>query len=371
MKFHKFKIGEICTIVRGTYPTMKTPPGPYPLVVTASFRRSADSYQLEGPLVCVPLISSTGHGDAALHRVHYQEGKFALADLLVALLPKNPNLFDSKYLYHLLMARKEEYFVPLMLGTANVSLKEKDIAGVEIPLPPLVEQRRIVAKIDELAGKIEEANKLKIEIDRTFRQLLQSAFAKITKGSKFMKMSEVAPITRRPIDVDLASQYPELGIRSFGNGTFHKPALNGMAVGNKKMFQIEPGDLIFNNVFAWEGAVAVAKAEDWGRFGSHRFITCLPKKELGTSEFLCFYFLTAEGLEKLGQASPGGAGRNRTLGLEALSKIEVPVPQIEHQIWFGLLQAKVESLKKYQGQTITELDTLLPSILDKAFKGEL
>jgi type I restriction enzyme S subunit len=257
------------------------------------------------------------------------------------------------------------------MGDRRRTLNPESLLSCTIPLPHLEEQRRIVAKIDELAAKIEEAKNLKVEIDRTFRQLLQSAFAKITRSSKFMKMSEVAPITRRPIDVDVTSEYPELGIRSFGNGTFHKPALNGMVVGNKKMFQIEPGNLVFNNVFAWEGAVAVAKAEDSGRFGSHRFITCLPKKELVTSEFLCFYFLTAEGLERLGQASPGGAGRNRTLGLEALSKIEVPVPQIENQNWFDLLQTIVESLKNHQRQTIAELDALLPSILDKAFKGEL
>ena len=92
------------------------------MVVTADFRRSASTYQLEGPAVCVPLISSTGHGDAAIHRVHYQEGKFALANLLVALLPNDSSVCNAKYLYHLLMARKDELLVPLMLGTANVSL---------------------------------------------------------------------------------------------------------------------------------------------------------------------------------------------------------------------------------------------------------
>lgn len=107
--------------------------------------------------------SSTGHGDAALHRVHYQEGKFALANLLVALIPYNLNLCDSKYLYHLLMAKKDEYFVPLMSGTANVSLKIQDIASVEIPLPPFEVQQRIVARIEKLAAKIEEARGLRRE----------------------------------------------------------------------------------------------------------------------------------------------------------------------------------------------------------------
>ena len=66
----------------------------------SSFRRSAESYQIDGAAVCVPLISSTGHGDAALHRVHYEEGKFAVANLLVALIPKDPTHCDAKYLYH-------------------------------------------------------------------------------------------------------------------------------------------------------------------------------------------------------------------------------------------------------------------------------
>jgi hypothetical protein len=36
-------------------------------------------------------------------------------------------------------------------------------------------------------------------------------------------------------------------------------------IGNKRIFEIEPGELVFNNVFAWEGAIAVAKAGDKGR----------------------------------------------------------------------------------------------------------
>ena len=35
------------------------------------------------------------------------------------------------------------------------------------------------------------------------------------------------------------------------------------------------------------------------------------------------------------------------------------------------LQVRVDALKKLQAETAAELDALLPSILDKAFKGEL
>ncbi len=257
-------------------------------------------------------------------------------------------------------------------GTTNrVRLKEDRFLSSQIPLPPLSEQQRIVARIEELAGKIGEAKGLREGTVADEQRLLSASFSKLVAGSKLRTMEEVAPITRRPVLIKTEQAYHELGIRSFGKGAFHKPPLKGIDVGSKKLFCIEPGDLVFSNVFAWEGAVAVARIEDVGRVGSHRFIACVPKKGTVTAKFLCFYFLTEEGLKKLGDASPGGAGRNRTLGLEALSKIQVPLPPYEKQLWFDSLQAKVDELKKLQADTAAELAALLPSILDKAFKGEL
>lgn len=201
--------------------------------------------------------------------------------------------------------------------------------------------------------------------------MLLGSFQKVTKAAPRVLMRYVAPLVRRPVNVDPEALYPELGIRSFGNGTFHKPELSGLEIGGKRIFKIEPDDLLFNNVFAWEGAIAVARSEDVGRFGSHRFITCVPKEDMATSHFLCFYFLTNEGLELIRAASPGGAGRNRTLGLEALANIPVPVPDIHAQLWFDGLQAQVYELKKLQAETAAELDALLLSVLDKALKGKL
>jgi type I restriction enzyme S subunit len=180
-------------------------------------------------------------------------------------------------------------------------------------------------------------------------------------------MADVAPLVRREIEVDLEGSYPELGIRSFDKGTFHKPPLDGADVGSKRLFRIEPGDLVFSNVFAWEGAIAVAKPEDIGRFGSHRFITCLADAKKVSPEFLRYYFLTSEGLEKIGEASPGGAGRNRTLGLEKLMAIHVPIPKLAKQQAFDELQAKVAAIKAKHTETRRELKALLPSMLENIF----
>jgi type I restriction enzyme S subunit len=139
-------------------------------------------------------------------------------------------------------------------------------------------------------------------------------------------LGEVAELVRRPVEVDIDGLYPELGVRSFGRGTFHKPPLTGADAGSKRLFLIETGDLVFNIVFAWEGAVAVAGPNDNGRFGSHRFLTFVPNPKRADAGFIKAWFSTPAGLEVLGRASPGGAGRNRTLGIEAASRMPVPMP---------------------------------------------
>ena len=257
-------------------------------------------------------------------------------------------------------------------GTTNrVRLKENCFAEIRVSLPPLNEQRNIVAKIESLSSKIDEARQLRQAIQNDAQAMLRSAFQQIIKNAEYCSMAEVAPIIRRPVVVELESGYQELGVRSFGKGTFHKPVLNGIDVGTKKLYRIFPGDLVFSNVFAWEGAIAVVQPEDADRVGSHRFITCVAKKGITTPEFLCFYLLTDEGIEKVRAASPGGAGRNRTLGLNKLEKIEVPIPTYDKQLWFNRLQTQVAAIQQTQTDNQVELDALLPSLLSKAFKGAL
>lgn len=140
-------IGDVCTITRGRSSSTTTPPGPYPLIVTAAEPKTSADYQFEGPAVCIPLISSLGHGKAALHRIHYCTGRFALANLLVALQPNDEEELDAKFLYHALDLKRSD-LAALMRGAANVGMKPEDIAQFCIPLPPLEVQREIVAEIE-------------------------------------------------------------------------------------------------------------------------------------------------------------------------------------------------------------------------------
>lgn len=253
-------------------------------------------------------------------------------------------------------------------GTTNRRyLQEDTFLRLEVRLPPLREQHAIVSRLDTLADKVRQVNEHLDAIERDADRLLAVRFRDAIAHASMRPMAEVAPLVRREIAIELESSYPELGIRSFGKGTFHKPPLSGADVGTKRLFSIEPGDLLFSNVFAWEGAIAIAQAEDAGRFGSHRFITCRVDPELSSAEFLRYYFLTDAGLEKIGEASPGGAGRNRTLGLEKLMAIQVPIPSPATQRTFDALQTKVAELKA-RHVTIRQANyALIPATLERLF----
>lgn len=257
-------------------------------------------------------------------------------------------------------------------GTSGKNrIRPEQFLAVEIPLPPLAEQRRIVGRIEALAAKIAEARGLSNATLTDGQNLLLSVYAKLIASADWRPMRNVAPLVRRPVVSEPTAEYLELGVRSFGKGTFHKAPVSGASLGDKRIFSIRPDDLLFNIVFAWEGAVAVARPEDEGRVGSHRFLTCVPQRDTATSPFLCFHFLTEAGLRQLGEASPGGAGRNRTLGLKALESINVPVPPVERQRWFDSIQARIGAIRRLQAETAAELDALLPAVLDRAFKGGL
>jgi type I restriction enzyme S subunit len=167
--------------------------------------------------------------------------------------------------------------------------------------------------------------------------------------------------------------YREIGIRSFGNGVFHKAPTSGLEIGDKRVFAVEPGDLLFNIVFAWEGATAVASEAERGMIGSHRFLTCVTDKSKADARFLNYWFTQAEGRDQLLRASPGGAGRNRTLGVEKLAAIHVPLPPLNEQrrivARIEELAAKVEEARGLRRCLDSETRSLPRAILSSDKSG--
>jgi type I restriction enzyme S subunit len=143
-------LGDLCQLVKGTSAISRTKPGPYPLVTTGEERKSADNFQFDTEAVCIPLISSTGHGHASLKRIHYQEGRFALANLLAAALVRDRRTLSPKFLARYLSYTKDRFIVPLMTGAANMNISIDRLATVPVALPSFDEQEKIVALLDSV-----------------------------------------------------------------------------------------------------------------------------------------------------------------------------------------------------------------------------
>ena len=252
----------------------------------------------------------------------------------------------------------------------NRTLGVEKLGEIKIPLPPVEMQRALIARLEALTGKTRQVEAQLDAVERDAEHLLALRFRDAIAHAPLRQMADAAPVIRREQTIDLKGSYPELGIRSFGKGTFHKPPLSGSEVGTKRLYRIEAGDLLFSNVFAWEGAIAIAQGADSGRFGSHRFITSKAQPGVTTAEFLRYYFLTEAGLLKIGDASPGGAGRNRTLGLEKLVALEVPIPPLPAQQAFNELQAQVAALKAKHTAIRQANAALLPATLERIFQSE-
>lgn len=129
------RIDELCDIRDGMTPNMGATPGDFVLVVPAEDRKSADHWDFDGKAVCVPLVSSAGHGKADIKRVHYQEGKFALASTMCAVFSKDEDVLRTKFLHLFLSETCDDLLVPLMCGATNVTMASAQLKDVLIPLP--------------------------------------------------------------------------------------------------------------------------------------------------------------------------------------------------------------------------------------------
>ena len=284
MEFVKLK--ELCDFEKGSTGLAKAVPGDYTLVTTRAERKSCDEYQFDTKAVCIPLVSSTGHGHASLKNVHYQEGKFALGSILVALTSKDDNRLDIQFLHLYLSQLKDEVLVPLMSGAANVALSVKKVQGIEIPLPVIERQQEIVERFKSI---VIEKDELKSELThqqtllrKLRQQILQEAIegkltadwraqnpdlepssellkriaaekVQLVKNKKIKKQKTLRPVSdeEKPFDLPLGWEWCRMGeLSSISSGKgFLKSEYTSSGV---KLFQIANVSL---GVTSWDKVV--------------------------------------------------------------------------------------------------------------------
>ena len=217
------------------------------------------------------------------------------------------------------------------IGQRRQRVNIEQFENIVIPLPDLCEQRRVAThleSLDGLADMVAQHTKIAQALPVSARNEI---FIAGRRNSPSGVLRDILTLERRAVVVEPGQTYREIGVRSFGRGLFEKEPTSAADLGSKRVFYIHPGDLVVSNIFAWEGAVAVADVRHEGTIGSHRFMTWVPKRSGVDVDYLRHYFASDPGLERLRIASPGSAGRNRTLSIKNFENIVIPLPALEEQ----------------------------------------
>ena len=264
-------------------------------------------------------------------------------------------------------------------GGTNISNLNQDILGVlPIPLPPLQEQKRIEKVLMTWEIGVERLTELiirKISIKqglvkqiltgkRRFREFETCAIIPTRLYEVFDKVADA-------VDVEPTRMYQEIGIRSHGRGLFHKQPVLGHILAEKRVYRVVPDCLTLNIVFAWERALAVTTSQEEGMVVSHRFPMFRPNRDRILPEYALMYMLSQPGEEALQLASPGGAGRNRTLSQTAFLKTPIPLPSVDEQRrivdFIIVIDLEIETLQKH----LAALKDQKKGLMQKLLTGEV
>lgn len=258
------------------------------------------------------------------------------------------------------------------MGARRDSVSPERFLSLDISLPPLVEQRRIVARIDEFRTKIDQARGL-TEAAAALSDALCRSFLFSRESERWPRTPMRALVTRREPDtvVSPSEEYPFAGVFCFGRGIFKAGRKMGATFGYRVLTRLRSGDFVYPKLMAWEGALGVVPPECDGLFVSPEF----PVFEIDTStvlpETLDVFFRTPSVWPRLAGVSTGTNVRRRRLHPRAFLAFEFPLPPMDVQLQLKATRLRLQEAAALRGSGGEALDALMPSILGKAFRGEL
>ena len=268
-------------------------------------------------------------------------------------------------------------------GTTNrVRLQEAKFLALEILLPQIEEQRRIVGRIEELAGKIEEASRLRrqtlMEAKLFLPSVTSAAFTTIRSTSKLVTVEDVAKsVTDGDHQPPPKSEtgIPFIFISNVISGRINFEGCNSVPVdyfnGLSKTRIPEKGDVLYTAVGSY-GIPCLVETSNPFCFQRHIAII-KPNHDLILSKYLVYALSSTSVLEQATSYATGSA--QKTVPLRGIRNLTFALPSLEAQRqiveYLDMLNVKLEGLKQLQAATEKELEALLPSVLDRAFKGKL
>jgi type I restriction enzyme, S subunit len=268
------------------------------------------------------------------------------------------------------------------MGDRRRTLNPEALLSCKIPLPPLDEQRRIVSRIEELAAKTDEARRLRkqtlAEVVAMEQSVTERCFQSLKNEVPSLPFEHVCERITVGHVSSMRHAYRETGVpflrsQNVRKNRFEPEGLCFIArefhEANKKS-ALRPGDVVIVRT----GFVGVASVipKSLKEANCADLVIVRPGPRLDP-DYASRFLNSASGKDRAVSASVGSAQKHYNVG--AMRKTSIPLPPLgdQHRIvaYIDDVQLRIDAAKALQSETAAELDALMPSILSKAFRGEL
>lgn len=284
------------------------------------------------------------------------------------------NNINSLYLMYFLKSIKDKIYSKGR-GVAQNNLNLTILKQIEIPLPPLKEQERIVGILDESFAKIDESIKILeqnlLNLDELMQSALQKAFNplkdnakenyKLPQGWQWKSLEEISENISAGGDKPkncTESKTAKNQIPVYANGVNN----NGLVGYTDKATIIKPSLTI-----SARGTIGFVCIRKEPYFPIVRLISLIPCENILCLHYLyfCLNFFIAKGE---GSSIP-------QLTIPKFKSLQIPLPPLKEQEQIAkhldFIFEKTKALKELYTKELKDYEELKQSLLDKAFKGEL
>jgi type I restriction enzyme S subunit len=255
---------------------------------------------------------------------------------------------------------------------------------IEIPLPSLAEQKRIVEKIEKLFAKIDEASRLRAESSAASAALLPSALHQVfsraeKEGWEETKLGKIAILNPKKTEI---KELPENLDVSFvpmvavdeNTQTITDGEIRKLGSVRKGYTCFRDGDVLFAKITPCmeNGKIAIARNLKNGiGFGSTEFHVIRATDEI-LPEWVFILVGNQDFRDEAERHMTGTAGQQR-VPIEFLKNVKIPLPPIAEQkkivAYLDSLSQKSRELQNIQNETAADFSALRQSTLAKAFAG--
>lgn len=255
-------------------------------------------------------------------------------------------------------------------GSTNYAAIRPDaVLSYLIPLPSLDEQEAIVRRLDAVSTGILESSLLAEEAAKDLHALVFSLHESLSEIQP-VRLGSLLELDERHEPVEPEGEYPQLGIRSFGNGLFFKEAVSGADTSYKKFNQVYQGGLIVSQPKGWEGAIAVATSDHDGWFVSPEYRTFRCREAKLDPDYLAALIVTPWFQHSLTKMTKGQGARRERLRPEMLLAFELRMPTISKQKQALKIIEGVQQASKHLSSRTHEVNALVPAMLHEIFEKQ-